>query len=183
MSEGDWHVSGVVGQTSGFGLFFDCQLLDASRFAGIAFRVQGEIEGGAELTFFIGSAENEVSRAWRLQNGDAAAAPSFGRCTPAATEFDGSCRAARVELPVTPLRRQAAATQPCDLLPGTMPMTIFAGDGFHLRVRDGDDDIRSTDPDYVPVGVDVGGTLVPDSVTVRAGARSFRLRRSNGIPE
>jgi sarcosine oxidase subunit beta len=30
-----------------------------------------------------------------------------------------------------------AATAPCDLLPETMPMTIFAGDGFHLRVRDG----------------------------------------------
>jgi len=42
-----------------------------------------------------------------------------------------------VALPVTPLRRQAAATTPCDLLPETMPMTIFAGDGFHLRVRDG----------------------------------------------
>ena len=26
---------------------------------------------------------------------------------------------------------------PCDLLPEAMPMTIFAGDGFHLRVRDG----------------------------------------------
>jgi sarcosine oxidase subunit beta len=36
-----------------------------------------------------------------------------------------------------PLRRQAAATVPCDLLPETMPMTIFARDGFHLRVRDG----------------------------------------------
>jgi sarcosine oxidase subunit beta len=44
---------------------------------------------------------------------------------------------AGVALPVTPLRRQAAATVPCDLLPETMPMTIFAGDGFHLRVRDG----------------------------------------------
>jgi sarcosine oxidase, subunit beta len=44
---------------------------------------------------------------------------------------------ARVELPVTPLRRQVAATVRCDLLPETMPMTIFAGDGFHLRVRDG----------------------------------------------
>jgi sarcosine oxidase, subunit beta len=43
---------------------------------------------------------------------------------------------AGVTLPVTPLRRQAAATVPCDLLPETMPMTIFAGDGFHLRVRD-----------------------------------------------
>jgi sarcosine oxidase subunit beta len=44
---------------------------------------------------------------------------------------------AAVMLPVTPLRRQVAVTTPCDLLPETMPMTIFAGDGFHLRVRDG----------------------------------------------
>ena len=46
-------------------------------------------------------------------------------------------RWAGVELPVAPLRRQVAATVPCDLLPETMPMTIFTGDGFHLRVRDG----------------------------------------------
>ena len=49
----------------------------------------------------------------------------------------GVAALARLELPVTPLRRQAAATGPCDLLPEAMPMTIFAGDGFHLRVRDG----------------------------------------------
>jgi sarcosine oxidase subunit beta len=40
-------------------------------------------------------------------------------------------------LPVTPLRRQVAPTVPTDALPPTMPMTIFVGDGFHLRVRDG----------------------------------------------
>ncbi len=39
-------------------------------------------------------------------------------------------------LPVTPLRRQVAPTVPTDALPPTMPMTIFVGDGFHLRVRD-----------------------------------------------
>jgi len=44
---------------------------------------------------------------------------------------------AGVALPVTPLRRQAAATTVCDLLPESTPMTIFAGDGFHFRVRDG----------------------------------------------
>jgi sarcosine oxidase subunit beta len=44
---------------------------------------------------------------------------------------------AGAELPVAPLRRQVAATAPGDLLPEAMPMTIFAGDGFHLRVRDG----------------------------------------------
>jgi sarcosine oxidase, subunit beta len=46
-------------------------------------------------------------------------------------------RHAGVELPVKPLRRQVAITHPCALLPEEMPMTIFAGDGFHLRVRDG----------------------------------------------
>ena len=44
---------------------------------------------------------------------------------------------ANVTLPVTPLRRQVAATVPCTRLPADMPMTIFAGDGFHFRVRDG----------------------------------------------
>jgi sarcosine oxidase, subunit beta len=42
-----------------------------------------------------------------------------------------------VSLPITPLRRQIAATVPFSLLPPTTPMTIFAGDGFHFRVRDG----------------------------------------------
>jgi sarcosine oxidase subunit beta len=40
-------------------------------------------------------------------------------------------------LPVTPLRRQVAVTVPTSVLPEAMPMTIFVGDGFHLRVRDG----------------------------------------------
>lgn len=44
---------------------------------------------------------------------------------------------AGIDLPVSPLRRQVAITEPCTLLPETMPMTIFTDDGFHLRVRDG----------------------------------------------
>ena len=42
-----------------------------------------------------------------------------------------------LDVPVFPLRRQVAATVPCDLLPASMPMTIWIDDGFHLRVRDG----------------------------------------------
>jgi sarcosine oxidase, subunit beta len=49
----------------------------------------------------------------------------------------GIARLAGAELPVTPLRRQAAVTVAADVLPASMPMTIFARDGFHLRVRDG----------------------------------------------
>jgi sarcosine oxidase subunit beta len=41
------------------------------------------------------------------------------------------------ELPVSPLCRQVAVTAPTEALPAEMPMTLYAGDGFHLRVRDG----------------------------------------------
>jgi sarcosine oxidase, subunit beta len=44
---------------------------------------------------------------------------------------------AGIDLPVAPLRRQVAVTAPCDLLPASMPMTLFASDAFHLRERDG----------------------------------------------
>ena len=46
-------------------------------------------------------------------------------------------RGANLELPVKPVKRQIAATVPTQVLPSDMPMSIFAGDGFHLRVRDG----------------------------------------------
>ncbi|MEO7503040.1 MAG: FAD-binding oxidoreductase [Gemmatimonadaceae bacterium] len=36
---------------------------------------------------------------------------------------------------VTPLKRQVAVTEPTEILPATMPMTIFLDTGFHLRVR------------------------------------------------
>jgi sarcosine oxidase subunit beta len=46
-------------------------------------------------------------------------------------------RLAGIELPVVPLRRQVAITEPTQALPPTFPMTIWLDDGFHLRVRDG----------------------------------------------
>lgn len=39
--------------------------------------------------------------------------------------------------PITPMRRNVAATIATDVLPSGMPMTIWAGDWYHLRVRDG----------------------------------------------
>ncbi len=77
-----------------------------------------------------------------------------------------------LHLPVTPLRRQVAATAPTDILPPSMPMTIFTGDGFHLRVRDGRVLLLWPTPG-VPVApfemsVDPGWV---DAVTARARAR------------
>jgi sarcosine oxidase, subunit beta len=41
-----------------------------------------------------------------------------------------------IDVPVAPLRRQVAATIETDILSETMPMTVWADDGFHFRVRD-----------------------------------------------
>jgi sarcosine oxidase subunit beta len=49
----------------------------------------------------------------------------------------GVAAMAGVALPVEPLRRQVLPTVPTDALPHSMPMTIWADDGYHLRVRDG----------------------------------------------
>jgi sarcosine oxidase, subunit beta len=49
----------------------------------------------------------------------------------------GVARLAGVDIPVEPLRRQVALTEPCNRMPEDMPLTIFMEDGFHVRVRDG----------------------------------------------
>lgn len=49
----------------------------------------------------------------------------------------GAWSAEVCKVPVTPLRRRVAATILTDVLPTTMPMTVWAGDAFHARVRDG----------------------------------------------
>jgi sarcosine oxidase, subunit beta len=45
-------------------------------------------------------------------------------------------RLAGIEIPVVPSRRQVAITEPTTALPATTPLTIWADDGFHFRVRD-----------------------------------------------
>jgi len=44
---------------------------------------------------------------------------------------------AEVDLPVVPLRRQMAATRPTRAVASDAPMTLYCGDGFHFRERDG----------------------------------------------
>jgi hypothetical protein len=100
VTEGDWHIRGNVSQPSGFGLFFNCQRIDASAFVGIAFRVQGSVALGSTLAVQVGSASQEVSHDWFVQQGNGSVA-SFGRCFPVASQYDGTCQAPSVSVPVT----------------------------------------------------------------------------------
>jgi sarcosine oxidase, subunit beta len=82
-------------------------------------------------------------------------------------------RALGVHVPVTPLRRQVAVTRLSDLLPEEMPMSIFVGDGFHLRVRERA--VLLLWPDEPRAGADPFGTDVDDewlaTVVLKARAR------------
>ena len=105
---------------------------------------------------------------------------SAGAVVNAAGAWAGElARKVGVEIPVTPLRRQVAITRPFDLLPEEMPMTIYAGDGFHLRVRDGrvlllwPDEPRTSDP--FDTGVEEEWLT---AVVARACARVPVLRRA-----
>lgn len=44
---------------------------------------------------------------------------------------------AGINIPVTPLKRQAAKILDKDILPGNLPMTIWVDNSFHFRIRDG----------------------------------------------
>jgi hypothetical protein len=59
------------------------------------------IAGGGQLAVVLGSAANDVARGWFVQNGSNPPGPSFGRCFPASTQFDGSCQGARLPVRFT----------------------------------------------------------------------------------
>lgn len=122
-------VGGVFCPTDGY--IRPMQLLEG--YLAAAQRLGARVEWGVEATGFSRRADGTVSAVVtsRESIGVAAVVNAAGAWAAAVGDWAG------VTLPVTPLRRQGAVTGPCDLLPETMPMTIFAGDGFHLRVRDG----------------------------------------------
>lgn len=98
-----------------------------------ATRLGVRFEYGVECTDFQMDGRDRIS-AVRTSDGDIATGSvvnAAGAWAALVARGDG------LALPVRPLRRQAAVTHPFDSLPEDMPMTVFAGDGFHLRVRDG----------------------------------------------
>lgn len=93
---------------------------------------------GVAIEFGIESLELEVEKGRVKMLHTSAGAIAAGDVVNAAGAWAADAvHSAGVDLPVRPLRRQVASTVPTEALAERMPMTIFAGDGFHLRVRDG----------------------------------------------
>jgi sarcosine oxidase subunit beta len=121
-------VGGVYCPTDGF--IRPLRMLEGYLAAGARLGVR--VEWGTAVTGFSRRRDGTISAVETSRGpiGVAAVVNAAGPWAAATAAWAG------VECPVSPLRRQAAATVPCAVLPETMPMTIFAGDGFHLRVRD-----------------------------------------------
>ena len=85
---GDWHISGTVGDYSGFGLYFDnCTTVDASAYKGISFKVSGDAGSYGGITFGVDTLNDSISAAWLNSHDDKNAttpATNPGRCTPSA---------------------------------------------------------------------------------------------------
>jgi hypothetical protein len=105
-STSEWHVSGNVGNYSGFGLFFTgCNRIDASDYAGISFTIRGNVAMSGSVTFSVGTSADDISFLWLNSQPtppSPLAAPNSGRCIPAMGQYDGSCATPSLVVPVTP---------------------------------------------------------------------------------
>jgi sarcosine oxidase, subunit beta len=122
-------VGGVFCPTDGF--IRPLALLNG--YLAAATREGARVHWGVEATGLARGADGSVIGV-RTAQGDLPCAAAVNAAGPWAASV---AVWAGIEVPVAALRRQVAATAPFAGLPSDMPMTIFAGDGFHLRVRDG----------------------------------------------
>jgi alpha-L-fucosidase len=81
VSQGNWHISGTVGDWSGFGLYFDgCNRLDASKYKGISFTVSGSVGQTGQITLSVGTLNDSLAAGWINTHGGTTSDP--GRCIP-----------------------------------------------------------------------------------------------------
>jgi alpha-L-fucosidase len=80
VSLSNWHITGTVGDYSGFGLYFDgCNRIDASKYKGISFKISGSM-GGNQLTLGVSTLNDAIASGWINTHGGNSTDP--GRCIP-----------------------------------------------------------------------------------------------------
>jgi hypothetical protein len=101
----NWHLSGSIGNYSGFGLYLtDCNQFDASAYGGISFSIVGNVAMGQTITLNVATASDDISHLWlnaQATPPSPLAAPNPGRCLPTDNQYDGSCATPAYQVPVT----------------------------------------------------------------------------------
>lgn len=99
---GNWHLTGTVGDYSGFGIYFgNCQEVDFSAYSGFQFTIGGTAPSGSApgtVTFGMGTAPDTIAYQWFVTKSQTdgtalTATPNFGTCFPASAtnQYDGTC--------------------------------------------------------------------------------------------
>jgi hypothetical protein len=103
-----YHVTGTVGDYTGFALYFDgCDHLNLSAFKGIQFTVSAVTPPpGNVMTFGVGTIDDKASAAWMIQNGSTTSKETdSGRCTPTAQTgnqyYHPGCTDPTIQIPIT----------------------------------------------------------------------------------
>jgi hypothetical protein len=106
VTKNNWHISGTLGDYSGFGLSIEnCNRIDASAYRGIFFTISGSVPQGNQITMGIGTLNNTPAATWLIANGDTSTMPADpGRCIPTAGNqyYHPGCTDATTLIPVTP---------------------------------------------------------------------------------
>ena len=94
VSGGSWHITGVVKNYAGIGLYLSCKT-DMSNYSGLQFDIQGSFTANgvgtgtvpaASVTLTVGDAQTDVDSAHN------ATPPTWGTCVPATgNQYDGTC--------------------------------------------------------------------------------------------
>jgi sarcosine oxidase subunit beta len=96
-------------------------------------RLGAKVEWGVEVNEIVVDKSGRAGEA-RTSSGNVAFDAIVNAAGPWAGVLDCG---GQIGVPVAPLKRQVALSVPTDILPESMPMTIFVDSGLHLRVRDG----------------------------------------------
>ncbi len=106
VTDSNWHISGTLGDYTGFGLvFFNCSRLDASAYKGISFTISGSVPQGSQVTMRVATLNNAITSAWLLEHNDTEVKEGDpGRCVPTSgtNRYDQpTCADAAKNIPVT----------------------------------------------------------------------------------
>jgi hypothetical protein len=106
VSGGNWHITGAIGNYSGFGLYLDnCNRIDASAYAGISFKISGRVEQEGAVTLQVDTLNNTITAAWLNAHGGTAKDTDPGRCEPPASApnqwAQSACLQPQQVIPVT----------------------------------------------------------------------------------
>jgi hypothetical protein len=81
VTQSNWHISGTVGDYSGFGLvFYNCSVANAAKYKGIKFTVSGTVGNTNPMTFGVTTLNSSITIEWIVAHNETSTDP--GRCVP-----------------------------------------------------------------------------------------------------